>query len=238
MIAADVELALRPWSAGHDHTETCPTQNTTPTRRLTMNTKLAIAAVVALGAAIAPIVASTASGAPSGSGAPAVGDHSSHAGHEHANAASGTKVPAETRAALAALKQDLRKYADPAAAVAAGFIPSDQCAALPDGSAGMGYHYVDPTRIGAAPDLAHPAMLVYVPTPGGGRTLGAAEWFQPDADQDLSTDGDRPSLGGVPFDGPMPGHGPGMPVHYDLHAWLLKANPDGLFAAFNPQVSC
>jgi hypothetical protein len=122
--------------------------------------------------------------------------------------------------------------------VAAGFIPTDECTALPDGSAGMGYHYIDPTRIGAAPDLAHPAILVYVPTAGGGRTLGAAEWFQPDADQDLTTDGDRPVLGGVPFDGPMPGHGPGMPVHYDLHAWLFQANPDGLFTAFNPKVSC
>ncbi len=238
MIAADVELALRPWSADHDHTETCPTQNPTTTRRLTMNTKLALAAVLALGAAIAPIVASSASGAPETSGVAAVSDHSGHAAHAHGTSAAGTKVSAETRSALAALRQDLRKYADPAAAVAAGFIPSEECTALPDGSAGMGYHYIDPTRIGAAPDPAHPAILVYVPTKDGGRTLGAAEWFQPDADQDLSTDGDRPSLLGVPFDGPMPGHNPTMPVHYDLHAWVLEANPAGLFAAFNPKVSC
>ena len=32
------------------------------------------------------------------------------------------------------------------------------------------------------------------------------------------------------FDGPMEGHEPGMPVHYDLHAWVWKRNPGGTFA--------
>lgn len=43
---------------------------------------------------------------------------------------------------------------------------------------------------------------------------------------------------GVPFEGPMPGHGPGMPVHYDLHAWIWKANPEGTFTTWNPNVTC
>lgn len=43
---------------------------------------------------------------------------------------------------------------------------------------------------------------------------------------------------GLPFDGPMPGHETGMPVHYDLHVWLFRHNPDGLLAPFNPAVSC
>ena len=60
----------------------------------------------------------------------------------------------------------------------------------------------------------------------------------PDADQDLTTDADRPSLFGRGFDGPMPGHDPTMPVHYDLHAWIYTPNPDGMFTPFNPLVSC
>jgi len=32
---------------------------------------------------------------------------------------------------------------------------------------------------------------------------------------------------------PMP-----VPVHYDLHVWLYRENPDGMLAAFNPDVSC
>jgi hypothetical protein len=29
-----------------------------------------------------------------------------------------------------------------------------------------------------------------------------------------------------------------MPEHYDLHAWVWQANPAGMFAAWNPTVSC
>ena len=48
----------------------------------------------------------------------------------------------------------------------------------------------------------------------------------------------KSSLFGVPFDGPMLGHEPGMPKHYDLHVWLYERNPAGLFAAWNPRVHC
>jgi hypothetical protein len=36
----------------------------------------------------------------------------------------------------------------------------------------------------------------------------------------------------------MEGHEPGMPVHYDLHAWIFKHNPAGVFAQYNPRVTC
>lgn len=48
-----------------------------------------------------------------------------------------------------------------------------------------------------------------------------------------------PSLyDGVVFDGPMAGHVPEMPWHYDLHAWIWADNPAGMFAPFNPALSC
>ena len=59
-----------------------------------------------------------------------------------------------------------------------------------------------------------------------------------DADGSLITDGDRPAVLGQSFDGPMPGHSPVMPVHYDLHVWVYEANESGTFAQFNPSVSC
>jgi hypothetical protein len=52
------------------------------------------------------------------------------------------------------------------------------------------------------------------------------------------TDNDRPSNLGHAFDGPMPGHEPGIPVHYDLHAWVWRHNPAGGFAAWNSNVHC
>jgi hypothetical protein len=61
------------------------------------------------------------------------------------------------------------------------------------------------------------------------------EYVVEDADQSLSTDSDRPSLFGHRFDGPMPGHFPGMPVHYDLHVWAWFDNPNGAYSAWNPE---
>ncbi len=51
----------------------------------------------------------------------------------------------------------------------------------------------------------------------------------------------RPALFGVSFDGPMEGHHPLLPSdlhHYDLHVWLWKENPSGLFKPINPSVKC
>ena len=161
---------------------------------------------------------------------------SAHESHDHAPGASATTLtPGQRQALLVATE----RFVDPAAAVAAGYVPSEVCVAVPGGP-GMGYHYVNPAYVAdgvVAP--TRPDMLVYVPDGQGGRTLGAVEWMGVDPDQDLATSDGRPKLfGRIPFDGPMPGHEPGMPAHFDLHVWLYKDNPSGMFSAFNPTVSC
>ena len=137
---------------------------------------------------------------------------------------------------LAALKKSLAPYKDVSAALAAGFIPVSGCEVSEEG--GMGVHYLNPARAAQAPDATKPSILLYEPTGDGGMRLLGAEWFQADADQDVHTDADRPTLFGQPFDGPMPGHNPMMPVHYDLHVWLFDSNPAGVFTAWNPSVDC
>lgn len=136
------------------------------------------------------------------------------------------------------LYQATKQFRNPAAAEAAGYIRTDVCAADPN-LGGMGYHYFDPAAI-ADPKVnpRRPDVLVYVPTKNGGRTLGALEWVGIDPDQDVTTDEGRPYLFGHAFDGPMLGHGPGEPVHFDLHVWLYKDNPAGMLTAFNPKVRC
>ena len=126
----------------------------------------------------------------------------------------------------------LAKYKDVNKALADGYIPVSPCEALP-GVGGMGFHYLHP---GLASDLVSdpfkPEVLLYGPDGKGGLQLLGPEYFQADAGQA------RPSVNGQPFDGPMPGHNPDMPVHYDLHVWLYKYNPGGLFAAWNSRVNC
>ncbi len=144
---------------------------------------------------------------------------------------------------LARSKAALDKYQSVDQARAAGYVQRSPCVASPAG--GMGMHFEnDPAMADPALDVTKPEILVYAPGPSG-PVLVAAEWWKRDADQNLSTDEDRPSLFGRAFDGPMEGHNPpgtpagqGMPRHYDLHVWLWKRNPAGMFAQWNPDVRC
>jgi hypothetical protein len=123
-------------------------------------------------------------------------------------------------------------------AMAAGYLPTDTCAELP-GEGGMGYHFVNPVLASDARiDPTQPEILLYRKDDKGRFVLAGVEWFKADADQDLSTDTDRPTLFGHPFDGPMTGHEPGMPVHFDLHVWTYLKNPSGELSAWNPRLTC
>ncbi len=100
----------------------------------------------------------------------------------------------------------------------------------------MGIHFLNPALITPTPDPMHPQILLYEPVDGTMKLVGA-EWFVP-----VSTGAKKPpELFGHKFWGPMEGHFPLMPdtlVHYDLHVWLFKDNPEGLFAPTNPAVKC
>jgi hypothetical protein len=139
---------------------------------------------------------------------------------------------------LREVRRATRAFRDVKAAEAAGYEAEGPCAADPK-YGGMGIHYGNPELVADGElDITRPEILVYQPTRSGELRLGAVEYFQADADQDLATDDDRPSLFDMPFDGPMLGHNPKMPIHYDLHVWLYRDNPAGMFAMWNPLVRC
>lgn len=151
-----------------------------------------------------------------------------------------------------AVRAALSKYQSFDKAVAAGYSVAGQpCVASPDGA--MGYHAANQALIAAAVnDPTQPPILVYIGKPNGELKLVAAEYFavalantesgpRPWFEATPPPDGffnSAPSILGQTFDGPMPGHNPQMPWHYDLHAWLFEANPAGTFAAWNPAISC
>src|SRR4029453_8464826 len=147
-------------------------------------------------------------------------------------------------AQLEALRKSLEKYQDYKVAVRDLYLSTVGCVhyagekiphhmEYPKGA--MGVHFVNLTVQGA-PDPMKPNVLIYEPV-GKELRLVAVEWLVP-----LTADTtQRPSLFGQPFMGPMEGHEPLIPkdyVHYDLHAWLFKNNPLGMFAPTNPDVSC
>jgi hypothetical protein len=131
-----------------------------------------------------------------------------------------------------------RQFRDVRVAREAGYEAASPCESDPKYGA-MGIHYANKKLVAdGVLDITKPEILVYQPTRSGKLRLGAIEYFQVDADQDLATEDDRPFLFEMPFDGPMKGHNPTMPIHYDLHVWLYRDNPAGMFAMWNPDVRC
>ena len=142
-------------------------------------------------------------------------------------------------------REALDKYKDPVAAVHDGYFSTVGCVTYPKAgikgqvpypAGGMGVHFINMGLIGKPLDPTKPQVLVYEPV-GGKLRLVAAEWFVPVSPEVK----ERPQLFGKPFDGPMEGHHPLMPHalhHYDLHVWLWKDNPAGMFAPTNPNVKC
>jgi hypothetical protein len=113
----------------------------------------------------------------------------------------------------------------------------------------MGIHAVNPTLAGDLTiDPLRPEVLLYLPDQNGNLKLVGVEyfmvaltptgpWFGSEAPAGGFVNA-APSVFGQTFDGPMPGHNPSMPWHYDLHVWLWADNPSGLFAPFNPALTC
>jgi len=105
----------------------------------------------------------------------------------------------------------------------------------------MGYHYFNPSLgMDSEVNLTTPEILMYASSGEGLRLVGV-EYFvgigAPDAPIPNPAP-PAPVLFGLPFDGPMLGHIPGMPPHYDLHVWIWQSNPSGMFAMWNPKVTC
>jgi hypothetical protein len=154
---------------------------------------------------------------------------------------------AECRKTLASIRGATAKYQREDVAIADGYAPDPVCVSSPDGA--MGIHYVKPQLVmNPSVDPTAPEVLLYTELPNGKRKLVGVEYLVP-----VIVDGEpwfgpgpppagefnpAPTLGGQTFDGPMPGHNPFMPWHYDLHVWVWSNNPSGMFAPWNPAVSC
>ena len=155
-----------------------------------------------------------------------------------AYAATGVTDPSVLRE-LAQVRQATAKYHDVNVALADGFIRTPECVESPDG--GMGIHFINPARLmDPVENIREPEVLLYVETVDGFKLIGV-EYFYGIGAPDTSIPNPAPPapvLFGRPFDGPMDPHEPGQPPHYDLHVWIWENNPSGMFAIWNPNVSC
>lgn len=158
---------------------------------------------------------------------------------------------------LAAVRAATAAFHNIDRALATGYVlnPGEPCVASPAGT--MGIHVINPALMASQSlDPEQPEILVYLPTSNGRLKLVAVEYLQfvlllnpatgqiapwtlptpwPATYQVVTP---TPRLFDQTFQGPMPGHAPGMPWHWDLHAWVWAHNPSGMFAQWNPSISC
>lgn len=155
-----------------------------------------------------------------------------------------TSAAPKLSADMEQVRAGLDKYQDPIVAVRDGYFSTLACVEYQKGAeghmqytpGGMGVHFLNLQTIGPKLDPAKPQVLIYEPV-GDKLRLAAAEWFVPTQ----VAAGVRPAIFGQELQGPMEGHEPLQPKglhHYDLHVWLWKENPAGLFSATNPAVKC
>lgn len=87
-------------------------------------------------------------------------------------------------------------------------------------------------------DPLHPEALIYEAAPDGNFKIAAAVYMVP-----ATAETKRPSLFGREFDGPIHAEKATPLQHvnftvYELHVWLWKNNPDGVFTRMNPDLPC
>lgn len=143
------------------------------------------------------------------------------------------------RAAVATAKfHSLKMAADAGYAAFPEGVPLHECISNLSGPGAMGYHWLNPDLLTTELDPTKPQVLVYAPDRHGHLHLVALEYVVFKDAWDAAHPGKMPKLFGQEF---METGAPNryeIPAFYALHVWLWKYNPAGLYAPFNPRVSC
>jgi len=165
---------------------------------------------------------------------------------------------------LADVRRATERFRDIKVALADGYIrdPGNVCETAemmgkPRELGAMGIHYFRPDLLGiSAPpnprvdgngthaDFSKPAILIYEPQADGSLELIAVENLVFAKAWTATGNDSPPAFHGVAYDTMI--DDPATPVdeahnfepHHDRHVWLYRENPNGIFAQFNPRVTC
>lgn len=178
-----------------------------------------------LGTACSPAVDSVSATAPS--------LETSHAASANGLAhglASGTALSPEQLRAVATVRQATARFHDFAVSQAEGYTvqyPSG-CRAAPAGAQGI--HYMKEMLVDGSIDLRTPELIMYEPQPDGSMQLVGVDYIIPFSE--VPSDATPPTILGVPMM-----QNAALQV-WALHIWAWRPNPSGMFAMWNPSVSC
>lgn len=177
----------------------------------------------------------------------------------------GAKATAATgEPTLKQIRAATDKYRDVKVALAEGYIadPGNTCETAdmmgrPASEGAMGVHYFRPDLLGIKgppnprvsgdgthTDWLKPGVLIYEPQADGSMQLVAVENLVFAKAWHAAGNKERPRFQDQPYDHMV--DDPATKIdeahmfeeHYDRHIWLYRENPKGMFAQFNPNVSC
>lgn len=170
----------------------------------------------------------------------------------------------EGEPSLAEVRKATERFQDVKVALAEGYIrdPMNICDSAemmgrPASLGAMGIHFFRPDLLGISgppnprvdgngthTDFRKPAILIYEPQTDGSLKLVAVENLVFQKSWHAAGNKRPPSFQGVEYDTMQ--DDPATKVdeahmfepHYDRHVWIYRPNPNGVFAQFNPNVSC
>lgn len=174
-----------------------------------------------------------------------------------------TAQPSPAQADLTAVRAATERFRDVAVALAEGYVrdPMNVCDTAemmgqPAELGVMGVHYLRPDLLQLSAseprvnggsthtDFLRPSVLIYEPQADGSLALVAVENLVFRKAWEAAGNSAPPTFAGVSFN--LMTDDPATPVdeahmfepHYDLHVWLYRENPNGMFAQYNPAATC
>jgi hypothetical protein len=179
-------------------------------------------------------------------------------------AALAAAAPAPGEPTLDEVRTLTARFQNVEVALAEGYVrdPTDMCDVAtmmgrPAALGGMGIHFFRPDLLGiTAPpnprvdgngthtDFRKPSILIYEPRADGTLELVAVENLVFKKAWEQAGNTKRPTFHGVEydymFDDPATAvdDAHNFEPHYDRHVWLYRPNANGMFAQFNPTVTC
>ena len=175
-----------------------------------------------------------------------------------------TYAPAPGEPSLDQIRAATERFRNVDVALAEGYVrdPGNICdtapmMGFPAELGAMGIHFFRPDLLGiTAPpnprvngngthtDFNRPAILIYEPQADGSLQLVAVENLVFQASWHAAGHREPPTIHGKRYDRMQ--DDPATAVdeahmfepHYDQHIWLYRENPNGMYAQFNPNVSC
>ncbi|HYI40873.1 MAG TPA: hypothetical protein VE053_11200 [Allosphingosinicella sp.] len=182
-----------------------------------------------------------------------------------AAAAFASASPAPGEPTLEEIRAATARFREVDIALAEGYVrdPTDTCDTArrmgrPGALGGMGIHFFRPDLLGIAGppdprvdgtgthrDFRQPSILIYEPREDGSLELVAVENLVFQKAWKAAGNTKRPTFHGVEYDSMADDpktisidEAHGFEPHYDRHVWLYRPNANGMFAQYNPTVTC